>query len=128
MSDKELNKCGCGCGCGEEEVKENTCGCGDDCGCDEEEEHGCGCGCGDHDHDHEHETFFVELEDEEGNIISCPVVDAFEYKDKEYVLVQNEEDGSVYLFKSEGEEGELIIPEDEEFEEVTKFYETELTE
>ncbi|QAA35248.1 DUF1292 domain-containing protein [Clostridium manihotivorum] len=126
MSDKEKNTCGCGCGCEEDNnlelvKEENTCGCGDeDCGCEDE-----GCGCG-HDHDHEHESFVVDLEDENGNVVSCEVIDAFEYKEKEYVLVQNPNDGSVYLFKSEGEEGELAIPDDEEFEEVTKYYESEL--
>ena len=69
-------------------------------------------------------TAVVDLEDEEGNIISCPVTDAFEYNDGQYVLVQNPEDGSCYLFKSIGEEGELVIPDDEEFEEVTAYYES----
>ena len=120
MSEKDLNKCGCGCG----ENKEGSCG--DGCGCSDNHDHGhdheCGCGCG----EHEHETFVVDLTDEEGNNISCEVVDAFEYNDQEYVLVQNPQDGSVYLFKSEGEEGELTIPEDAEFEAVTKYYEEEL--
>ena len=119
MSDKDLNKCGCGCGC-DDNKEENSCGCG--CGEHDHEDHECGCGCG----EHEHETFVVDLEDEEGNVIPCEVVDAFEYKEQEYVLVQNPEDGSVYLFKSQGEEGELTIPEDAEFEEVTKYYQEEL--
>ncbi|WP_163193318.1 DUF1292 domain-containing protein [Clostridium thermarum] len=95
--------------------------------CDDE-----GCGCGhDHDHDHEgcccghdHGPMIVDLEDEEGNVVSCEVVDGFEYKDNEYVLVQNPDDGSVYLFKvvGEGDEGELVVPEDSEFEEVTAYY------
>lgn len=131
MSEKELNKCGCGCGCGDEAKEEKeTCGCGSH----NHDEDSCGCGCGDHDHDdegcgcgdHEHESFVVDLEDENGNIVSCEVVDAFEYKDQEYVLVQNPEDGSVYLFKSLGEEGELVIPEEAEFDEVTKYYQEEL--
>lgn len=131
MSEKELNKCGCGCGCGDEAKEEKeTCGCGNH----NHDEDSCGCGCGDHDHDdegcgcgdHEHESFVVDLEDENGNIVSCEVVDAFEYKDQEYVLVQNPEDGSVYLFKSLGEEGELVIPEEAEFDEVTKYYQEEL--
>ncbi|SHI44251.1 Protein of unknown function [Clostridium cavendishii DSM 21758] len=122
MSDKELNKCGCGCGCGEE-IKEESCGCG--CG-DHSHEHehnheGCGCGC-----EGEHESYVVDLEDENGNIISCEVVDSFEYKEQDYVLVQNPEDGSVYLFKSINEEGELVVPEEAEFDEVTKYYQEEL--
>ncbi len=113
MSDKELNKCCCG-------EEEQSCDCGHDHDHHHEHNHeGCGCGC---DHDHE-ESFIVDLEDESGNIISCEVVDAFEYKDSEYVLVQNPNDNSVYLFKSVGEEGELVVPEDGEFEEVTAYYE-----
>ncbi len=117
-----MNKCGCGhnqeeCGCGHDhEHEHNHEGCG--CGHDHEHDHE-GCGCG---HDHDHDSFVVDLEDEEGNVISCQVVDAFEYKEGEYVLVQNPNDGSVYLFKSEGENGELVVPEDSEFEEVTAYY------
>jgi uncharacterized protein YrzB (UPF0473 family) len=103
--------------------KLHQCGCEDnDCGCHEHAEHeGCGCGCG----EHEHESLIVDLEDENGNLVQCEVVDGFEYKDNEYVLVQNPNDGSIYLFKvvGEGEEGELVIPEDEEFEEVSAYYE-----
>ena len=100
--------------------KEVGCGCG--CGSDHENE-GCGCGCGD---DHDHEALMVDLEDENGNTVACEVVDGFEYKDNEYALVQNPEDGSVYLFKivGEGEEGELVIPEDEEFDEVSAYYQS----
>lgn len=100
-----------------EEVK--GCGCSDsscsDEGC------GCGCGCG----DDTHESLMVDLEDEEGNVVSCEVVDGFEYKGGEYAIVQNPQNGSVYLFKvvGEGEEGELIIPDDDEFEEVSAYYE-----
>lgn len=95
-----------GCNCGEEE----SCGCG------------CDCGCG----DHEHETLIVDLEDENGNIVPCEVIDGFEYKDSEYVLVQNPQDEAVYLFKvvGEGDDAELVIPEDAEFDEVTQYYET----
>ena len=86
--------------------KLHQCGCDDnDCGCHEHGEHeGCGCGCG----EHEHESLIVDLEDENGNLVQCEVVDGFEYKDNEYVLVQNPNDGSIYLFKvvGEGEEGE----------------------
>jgi uncharacterized protein YrzB (UPF0473 family) len=112
--------CGCGCGC-DEEVEEEGCGCG--CGCDDEED---GCGCG---HDHDHESLVVDLEDENGNLVSCEIVDQFDFKDNDYVLVQNPNDGSVYLFKvvGEGEEGELVIPEDEEFEEVSAYYENSLS-
>ncbi|PRR75401.1 DUF1292 domain-containing protein [Clostridium thermopalmarium] len=92
-----------------------------DCGC-EDESCGCGCGC----HDHDHESLIVELEDENGNVVPCEVVDGFEYKDNEYALVQNPEDGSVYLFKviGEDEDGELVVPEDDEFKEATAYYES----
>lgn len=122
MSDKDLNKC-CGgnCGCGsEKEEKNEGCGCG---GHGHDHEHHDGCGCGE-----EHvEHFVVDLEDEEGNTITCDVIDAFEYKDEEYVLVQHP-DESVYLFKSQGEEGELVLPSEEEFDEVVKFYEENVAE
>ncbi|MBU5483093.1 DUF1292 domain-containing protein [Clostridium sp. MSJ-11] len=106
MDKDELFDCGC---------EESTCGC-------EESDHGCGCGCEGHDH----EALLVDLEDENGNTVTCEVVDGFEYKDNEYVLVQNPEDGSVYLFKVVGDEenSELVVPEDEEFDEVTNYYQT----
>ncbi|MCY6353940.1 DUF1292 domain-containing protein [Clostridium sp. ZS2-4] len=93
-----------------------------DCGCEEETDCGCGCECG----EHEHEALTVELEDENGNVILCEVVDGFDYKENEYALVQNPEDGSVYLFKviGEGDEGELVVPDEEEFNEVTAYYES----
>lgn len=99
-----------------------------DCGCDSHNEEGCGCGCGCDEHDHDHESLIVDLEDENGNIVPCEIVDGFTYKENEFVLVQNPEDGAVYLFKvvGEGEESELIIPDDEEFEEVSKYYESSL--
>lgn len=101
--EKELNKCGEGCGCGHEHNHDH--GCGDNCGCGE----------------HEHEHFVVDLEDDNGNVISCPIVDAFEFEENEYVLAQNPDDESVYLFRST-EEGELIVPEEAEFDKVTEYY------
>lgn len=94
---------------------------------DKENTHNCECGsCNCEGHDHEHEGLMVQLEDENGNLISCEVVDGFQYKDNEYALVENPEDKSVYLFKvvGEGDEGELVIPDDEEFKEVTAYYES----
>jgi hypothetical protein len=115
MNEEKNTSCGCG---GHEHDHENEgCGCG---GHDHEHEHeGCGCGCG------EGEALTVDLEDENGNVIPCEIVDGFTYKDNEYALVQNPEDDSIYLFKVVGDDetGELVIPEDEEFEEVTKYYE-----
>ena len=94
--------------------KHEGCGCGHN-----HEEHGCGdnCGCGEHEHEH----FVVDLEDDKGNVLSCPIVDAFEFEENEYVLAQNPEDESVYLFRST-EEGELIVPEEAEFDKVTEYY------
>ncbi|PJI09807.1 MULTISPECIES: DUF1292 domain-containing protein [Clostridium] len=104
----------------EDEIKNS---CEGDCGCGEHEhEHGCDCGCGGCGSE---EAMVVELEDENGNAVSCEVVDGFVYNDNEFALVQNPENGSVYLFKvvGEGEEGELVIPDDKEFEAATKYYE-----
>lgn len=110
MDDKELHK--------------DNCGCGDDCGCDGNGhgEDGCGCGCEDHDHG----GLFVTLVDEKGEEVSCEVIEGFEYKDNEYALVQNPNDGSIYLFKvvGEGDEGQLEVPEDEEFNEAIAYYES----
>ena len=94
--------------------KHEGCGCGHN-----HEEHGCGdnCGCGEHEHEH----FVVDLEDDNRNVLSCPIVDAFEFEENEYVLAQNPEDESVYLFRST-EEGELIVPEEAEFDKVTEYY------
>lgn len=112
MSNEEHN-----CGCGHEHNHEH-----EGCGCGHNHEHDeCGCGC-----DHDHEAFVIDLEDENGNVVSCPIIDAFEYEDNEYVLAQNTEDGSVYMFKSVGEE--LVVPEEEEFDKVAEYYNNELVE
>lgn len=121
---KELNKCcsterneGCGCSHDHEEHK----GCGDNCGCghDHEAEHEgeCGddCGCGDH------EDFVVDLENEDGSVVSCPIIDAFEFEENEYILAQNPEEDSVYLFRST-ESGELEVPDEVEFDRVSAYY------
>lgn len=99
-------------------------GCGDNCGCDcgghehEHEHDGCDCGCGE-------EAMIVDLENENGEIVPCEVVDEFTFNEQPYVLVQNPEDGSMYLFKvvGEGDEGELIVPDDEEFKQASAYYE-----
>ncbi|NLK96162.1 MAG: DUF1292 domain-containing protein [Clostridiales bacterium] len=107
--DNELNNC-CGHNHGEE------CGCGHEHNHDHSE---CDCGC-------ESESFVIDLEDENGNVVSCPIIDAFEFEDSEYVLAQNPEDGSVYMFKNVNEE--LIVPEEEEFNRVATYYNDELVE
>ena len=99
----------------------------DSCGCGHDHEHqhegcGCGCGCG---HDHE-EALVIDLEDENGNVVSCPIIDSFEYEGNEYLLTQNPEDESVYMFKLVNEE--LVVPEEEEFDKVAKYYNEVLVE
>ena len=93
----------------------SNCGCGHDHNHEHEHE-GCGCGCG---HDHE-EALVIDLEDENGNVVSCPVIDSFEYEGNEYLLTQNPEDESVYMFKLVNEE--LVVPEEEEFNKVAEYY------
>ena len=107
--DNENKQC-----CGGHDHSEGCCG-----GHDHEHnhDHDCGCGCG----EDEFENFVIDLEDDNGNVISCPIVDAFEYEGAEYVLAQNTEDESVYLFKSDAE-GELTVPEEAEFEKVAAYY------
>ncbi|WP_010234926.1 DUF1292 domain-containing protein [Clostridium arbusti] len=125
MSENEkVNACSIdGCGCGSDEHKHE-----DSCECGGEHEHGgehdCSCGCGE---DH-HGACSVELEDEHGNVVTCDVIDGFVYNEGEFALVQNPQDGSVYLFKvvGEGDEGELVIPDDEEFKAATAYYESTL--
>ena len=125
MSD-ELNKCGCG---NNHEDKKDGCGCGNN---HEEKEDGCGCG---HDHGHDHDddecgcgedSMVIDLEDENGDVISCPIIDAFEFEGNEYILAQSPEDDSVYMFKSVGEE--LVVPDEEEFDRVSTYYNEELVE
>ena len=115
----------CGCGSHENDQENEGCGCGGHEHADMNE--GCGCGGHDHKHDSDHEgcdcgcgegeALTVDLEDENGNVVPCEIVDGFTYKENEYALVQNPEDDSIYLFKVIGDDetGELVIPEDEEF-------------
>lgn len=111
MEKDEMKKCGC-----EHEDHDESC----DCGCGSHDD-GCDCGCGCDDQD----SVVVELEDENGNVIPCEMVDRFVYKENEYALVQNPDNGEVYLFKIEtvDDEPQLTVPDDAEFEEVSKYYE-----
>ena len=116
---KELDKCStedCGCNHDHEEHK----GCGDNCGCGENHDHegDCGddCGCGE-----DHESFVVDLENEDGSVISCPIIDAFQFEENEYILAQNPDEDSVYLFRST-ESGELEVPDEAEFDKVSAYY------
>ncbi len=115
--------------CGNNEDKKET-GC---CGGHEQESHECCCGGHDHEHEHEecgcgcgdHEAMFVELEDEEGNVTQCEIVDGFLFEENEYALVQNPDDGSIYLYKVVGDDevGELVVPEDSGYDAAKAYYE-----
>lgn len=125
--DKELNK-----DCSGQD--EESCKCGND---HKHNEEGCNCG-NDHKHEHNNENcdcgddcdcghdddFVIDLEDDDGNIVSCPIIDTFEFEKNEYLLAQSPEDDSVYMFKSVGEE--LVVPEEEEFNKVSTYYNEEL--
>jgi hypothetical protein len=117
--DKDLDKCECN-------SEEGTCGCGGhnhseehECGCGHDHENECECGC----HDEE-ENFVIDLEDENGNVVTCPIIDEFEYEDNVYYLAQNTEEDSVYLFRLD--EDELVVPDEEEFDRVSAYYQNEL--
>ncbi len=100
MDDKELEKCKCG----------------GDCGCGEHDENSCGCGCS----EDEEESFVIDLEDENGNLVTCDVIDAFVFEEKEYLLAQNPNEDAVYLFRVDDEN--LVVPEEEEFNRVADYY------
>lgn len=106
--EKDLEKCGCN-------SEEGSCGCG---GHHHDEDHECGCGCNDE------ENFVIDLEDENGNVVTCPIIDEFEYEGKAYYLAQNPEEDSVYLFRLD--EDELVVPDEEEFDRVSAYYQDEL--
>lgn len=103
-------------------MSNENCGCGHDHTHNHEHEHECGCGCG---HDHG-EAQVIDLEDENGNVVSCPVIDFFEFEGNEYLLAQNPEDQSVYMFKIVNDE--LVVPEEEEFNKVATYYNEVLVE
>ncbi len=100
MDDKELEKCNCT----------------GNCQCGENEENNCGCSCT----DDEEESFVIDLEDENGEVITCSVIDAFKFEEKEYLLAQNPNEDSVYLFRVDNED--LVVPDEEEFERVSTYY------
>lgn len=113
---EELNKVGCGYN---DDENNEGCGCGhdhenDDCGCEDDD-----CGCGE-------DSFVIDLEDENGDVISCPIIDSFEFEENEYILAQSPKDDSVYMFKTVGEE--LVVPDEEEFDRVSAYYNEELVE
>lgn len=118
----EENNC-CGnsaensCCCGENET-ENSCNCAEDtegcaCGNDHDHEH--------HDHDHGDHVHTVTFENEDGTTEEYPIVDEFEIDGVVYVLVMNA-DETVTPLRVEGEEGELVFLNEEEFEAVSEAY------
>lgn len=76
-------------------------------------------------YDEEMEVQEVELEDEEGNVVTFAIDEWFEYKDRLYAVLIDEDDEAVLFRVEEDEEEEMrfINPDEEEFEEVAKFYE-----
>ena len=74
------------------------------------------------------DTLFIDLEDENGNMISCPIIDQFEYEEKVYVFAQSPEDDSLYIFRveGEGEYAEVVYLDEEEFDRVATYYNEEL--
>ena len=98
---EEHKSCGDNCGCGD--VHEHEGECGEDCGCDE------------------HENFVVDLENEDGSVLSCSIIDAFQFEENEYILAQHPEEDSIYLFRST-ESGELEVPDEAEFDRVSAYY------
>lgn len=118
----EENNC-CGnsaensCCCGENETK-NSCNCAEDtegcaCGNDHDHEH--------HDHDHGDHVHTVTFENEDGTTEEYAIVDEFEIDGVVYVLVMNA-DETVTPLRVEGEEGELVFLNEEEFEAVSEAY------
>lgn len=118
----EENNC-CGnsaensCCCGENET-EKSCNCAEDtegcaCGNDHDHEH--------HDHDHGDHVHTVTFENEDGTTEEYPIVDEFEIDGVVYVLVMNA-DETVTPLRVEGEEGELVFLNEEEFEAVSEAY------
>lgn len=120
-----------GCCCGGNNQEEKEC-CGGQ-GHNHDHEHGECCGghdhdhengecCGGHDHDHEHHhTPVVTFENEDGTTEDHPIVDEFELDGKVYVLVMNQ-DETVTPLRVEGEEGDLVFLDEEEFNKVSEAY------
>ncbi len=122
--------------CGDTNEKEIDCNCNEnelgECECEHDDSECC---CGhEHDEDYDDEydeddefaSVLVDLEDEDGNVISCEVIDSFEYNENQYIIVLNPKDDSNYMFKVIGDDDDpdFIIPDDDEFEEVSKYYDS----
>ncbi len=77
------------------------------------------------DYDEDMELQEIELEDDDGNVLTFIVDEWFEYKDSVYAVMIDEDDEAVLFRVEEDDEGELsfINPDEDEFAEVAKFYE-----
>ncbi len=124
-SDKEK---GCGCGGGNKDGK----GCG---GGSHDHDNKDGCGCGGHDHDHEHgdgcgcggqDHHSVTLTLEDDTELNCPIIDAFEINEQQYMALLHPIDETVLLYRFFENEDESIdletIDADDEFELVSKTF------
>ena len=89
-------------------------------GHDHNHDHGSCCGGHDHDHEHHH-TPVVTFENEDGTTEDHPIVDEFELDGNVYVLVMNQ-DETVTPLRVEGEEGDLVFLDEEEFNKVSEAY------
>ncbi len=78
----------------------------------------------DDEYDEDLEVQEIELEDEDGNVLTFIIDEWFEYEDRVYAVMIDEDDEAVLFRVEEDEEGEMsfINPDVEEFEEVAKFY------
>lgn len=90
----------------------------------------------DHDHDHDHEHDYEEtvvLQDEDGNEQECAIYD-FELDGQMYAVLfpihEPDQGGFIYRMETneDGEEVLLDIEDDEEFERVLAFLETDVME
>lgn len=67
----------------------------------------------------------VELIDEEGNATSYVIEEWFDYNGSIYAVLvdENDEEGILFRVEEEGEETNFITPEEDEFDEVSRYYE-----
>lgn len=68
----------------------------------------------------------ITLIDDEGNEIECEIIDAFEYGDKEYVVLLPDDEEDPFMLRVDkdenGEEVFAMIEDDDEFDEVSEAY------
>lgn len=87
-------------------------------------------------HDHEHDELCedcgdfelqeIELIDDEGNAAKFLIDEWFDYNGKMYavaVSAENEDDALLFRVEEEGETMNFYTPDEEEFDEVSKYYE-----